>query len=138
MNAVNATTTYVIPEPFDRAVKSVRAILSGANLRITGEMNMSGRIERALQVSTVPCRVFFATLAAADSDSAAMEGSSGGFTPLHIVVAARGPQSEVHLLKFVPRDGRPADVNASAALERLRAAISEAVERIGMRASFGA
>jgi len=55
-----ATSTYLIAEPFDRAVNLVRKVLSGANLKIVGELNMSGRLQRGLLIRTVPCTVLCA------------------------------------------------------------------------------
>jgi uncharacterized protein (DUF302 family) len=121
----NATSTYVIAEPFDLAVRLVRKVLAEASLKITGEMNMSGRIQRALWIQTAPCLVLFASPAAF-----AAEPDAAGLTPLHIVISARGEQTDVHVLKVLPRD--------SEVSSRLKAAIAEAIETIGMRVGPGA
>ena len=55
-----ATTTYSIPEPFDEAVRSLRRVLAEAGLKITGELDLSGRLQRRLLVDTPPCLVVFA------------------------------------------------------------------------------
>jgi uncharacterized protein (DUF302 family) len=57
----SATTTYSIPEPFDEAVRSLRRVLAEASLKITGELDLSERLQRRLLVNTPPCLVLFAS-----------------------------------------------------------------------------
>ena len=132
-----ATSTYLIAEPFDRAVNLVRKVLSGANLKIVGELNMSGRLQRALWIRTAPCTVLFAS-APTSPASFVSDPQEAALTPLHIVVSAHGSQSEVHVLRVLPRhDGTP-DFRAIAASSLLQTAIAQAIATIGMRASLGA
>ncbi len=134
----NATTTYVIAEPFDRAVKLVRKVLTGAHLKIVGELNISGRIQRNLMIQTSPCLVLFASPATASGGFA--PGPCDAFlAPLHVVVSAHGSQTDVHILRVLPREqgGTPGG-QASAALVRLQMAITHAIETIGMRVGLGA
>jgi hypothetical protein len=133
MTGEPATNTYVIAQPFDQAVKLLRKALSCANLRITGELNMSGRIQRQLLIDTPPCLLMFASSPFEDVDQC-----PAALTPLHIVVSARASQTEIHVLRVLPREDGPLDCVALAALGRLQTAISQAIERIGMRASLGA
>jgi uncharacterized protein (DUF302 family) len=130
-----ATSTYVIPESFDRAVELVREVVSKAKLRITGELNMSGRINRALLIEMAPCVVLFASPSTATERSAA---DALALTPLHIVVSARGSHTEIHLLKISARaDGLHSRAPA-AAFGELQSNLTHAIESIGMRASLGA
>ena len=133
-----ATSTYLIAQPFDRAVKLLRNVLSRANLKITGELNMSGRIQRQLLIGTAPCLVLFASPSTPFAVVFAAEPCPAALTPLHIVVSARGSETEIHVLRVLPREDGPLDRAAVAALGRLQAAISQAIEKIGMRAGLGA
>ncbi len=128
----HATSTYLIAEPFDRAVKLVRRALAGANLKLTGELNLSGRIQRELLIDTAPCLLLFACPATPAATSPTT------LTPLHIVVSGRGAQTEIHVLRVLPRDSGPVDRLAIATLGQLQTAISQAIEKIGMRAGLGA
>jgi len=129
MSEAAATTTYHIPEPFLDAVQTVRRTLVEAGLKITGELNMSERLQRRLQVDTPPCHVLFV-------GSSAPLSRDVLYTPLHVVISARGPHSEIHILR-VPllQDAKEPDL---AELGRLRAEIGCAIERIAMRALIGA
>lgn len=135
MNEENATTTFVIAEPFERAVKLVRKALSGMDLRITGELNMSERIQRRLLIRTAPCIVLFASPNIALED--VPESGEASLTPLHVVVSGRGSQTEVHLLKVLPRPDSSLDRRTVKVSGQLQSMIVHAMETIGMRAPLG-
>ena len=125
----SATTTYHLPEPFHEAVATVRRTLIDAGLKITGELNMSERLQRRLQVNTPPCHVLFV--------GPSVQLTHGvTYTPLHVVILARAAHSEIHILR-VPalQDAKEHDL---AELVRLRSEIARAIERIAMRALIGA
>jgi uncharacterized protein (DUF302 family) len=129
-----ATTTYSIPERFDEAVTSLRRVLAEAGLKITGELDLSGHLLRRLLVDTPPCLVLFAGPATPVFSGPSGQPGAAALTPLHIVVSARGSQTEIHVLRIpTPHDGLP-DASAMAVLGRFRAQLSQAIEKIGMRA----
>lgn len=126
-----ATSTYLIAEPFERAVKIVRRALAAANLKLTGELNLSGRIRQHLLIDTAPCLLLFACPATPSDLSHAC------LTPLHIVVSGRGSQTEVHLLRVLPRDNVSLDRAAVKAMGELQSTISQAIAKVGMRTALG-
>jgi uncharacterized protein (DUF302 family) len=129
-----ATTTYSIPEPFDEAVTSLRRVLAEAGLKITGELDLSGHLQRRLLVDTPPCLVLFAGPATPVLHGPSGHPGAAALAPLHIVVSAHGSQTEIHVMRIPPpHDGLP-DASAMALLGRFRAQLSQAIERIGMRA----
>ena len=130
-----ATTTYVIPEPFEQASKLIRRLLAGANLRITGELNLSGRIYRHLLIETSPCVVLFVSPSAEAPESGASNPYSAALAPLHVVISARDSHTEIHILRALPREDGRMGQSGLAALGRLQATIFQAIETIGMRAS---
>lgn len=134
----SATTTYIIPETFEQTAKLLRKVLPLARLTITGELNMSERIRKALLIGTPPCLVLFASPAEPIVASAAADPCGAVMAPFHIVVSARGAQTEVHILRALPRDDGPLDPETREGLARLQSALSQAVSRIGMRSSLSA
>ena len=54
-----ATATYLVSEPFELTVRSLRQVLADANLKIVGELDTSVRIRQRLLIGAAPCRVFF-------------------------------------------------------------------------------
>ena len=130
----SATTTYSIPESFDEAARSLRRVLAEAGLKITGELDLSGHLQRRLLVDTPPCLVLFAGPATPVLDGPAGHPGAAALAPLHIVISARGSQTEIHVLRIPPpQDGAP-DASAMAVLGRFRAQLAQAIEKIGMRA----
>ncbi|MEO8595900.1 MAG: hypothetical protein ABI759_21445 [Candidatus Solibacter sp.] len=123
----SATTTYYIPESFEEAVQSVRRTLVESGLRITGELNMSERLQRRLRVHTAPCQVLFVGPAAPLRTGAA-------FTPLHVVISERGAHAEIHIMRVPAAEGAREGL---AEIGPLRAQVAQAIERIAMRALLG-
>jgi len=131
-----ATTTYLVTEPFEPAVKSLRKVLAEANLKLAGELDMSTRIRQTLLIGTAPCRVLFVTATRAEFEESGAAPCAAALTPLHIVVSARGSQTEIHLLRALPAQNGPLDQSTAEVFRRLQARIARAVERIGMVSTF--
>ncbi len=134
MAGESATTTYSIPEPFDKAVKSLRRALAEAGLKITGELDLSAHLRRRLLVDTPPCLVLFAGPATPALYWPSGHPGAAALTPLHLVISARGSQTEIHVLRIPPPHDGVEDESAIAVLGRFRAQISQAIGKIGMPA----
>jgi len=132
-----ATTTYAVREPFEQAVRSLRKALSDGNLKLAGELDMSSRIRQRLLVDTAPCRVLFVTAEPGVFEELGADPCAAALTPLHVVISARGSQTEVHLLRTLSDHQQRMDRPTLAAFRSLQIRIAEAVERIGMRCRFG-
>lgn len=132
-----ATTTYSVSEPFELAVKSLRNVLADGNLKLVGELDMSSRVRQTLLISIAPCRVLFVTATPAAFEEVGADTCAAALTPLHIVVSARGSQTEIHLLRALPAQSGPLDRPAMSAFRQLQARIGHAIERIGMRTTLG-
>jgi uncharacterized protein (DUF302 family) len=133
-----ATATYSVSEPFELAVKSLRKVLADANLKLAGELDMSSRIRQTLLIDTAPCRVLFVAATPASLGELGADPCAAALTPLHIVVSARGSQTEIHLLRALPAHNISLDQPTMEVFRRLQARIAQAVERIAMRSTFGA
>lgn len=133
-----ATATYSVSEPFELAVKSLRKVLADANLKLAGELDMSSRIRQTLLIDTAPCRVLFVAATPASFGELGADPCAAALTPLHIVVSARGSQTEIHLLRALPAHNISLDQPTMEVFRRLQARIAQAVERIAMRSTFGA
>ncbi len=137
MATESATTTYLISEPFDLAIKSLRKVLADADLKLVGELGMSGRIRDRLLISIAPYRLLFVSATQTALQELGADPRVAALTPLHIVVSARGSQTEFHLLRALPVHDSPLDRPATEIFRQLQAKISQAVERIAMRATLG-
>lgn len=133
-----ATSTYSVSEPFEQTVKLLRKVLTERNLKLAGELDMSSRIRHTLLIRTAPCRVLFVTAEPAAIGEPHADPCAATLTPLHIVVSARGAQTDIHLLRTLPAQGDETERPAIAAIRELQGKITQAIERIGMRTAFGA
>jgi len=138
MAAETATTTYLVSEPFDLTVKSLRRVLADANLKLAGELDVSSRIRKRLSIGTAPCRVLFVAATPAAFEGLGADSRAAALTPLHIVVSARGSQTEIHLLRALPAQNGPLERPTMEVFRHLQAKIAQAVERIAMRSTLGA
>ena len=138
MAAELATTTYLVSEPFDLAVKSLRKVLADANLKLAGELDMASRIRKRLLIGTAPCRLLFVAATPAAFEELGFYPRAAALTPLHIVVSASGSQTKIHLLRALPAQDGPLDRPTMEVFRHLQVRIAQAVERIAMRSTLGA
>ena len=138
MADVLGTITYLTAEPFRQALRSVRRILVARKLQIIGEFNISDRIRQKLLINTAPCVVLYVWSSARLSETLGGDPCAAALAPLHVVVAGRGGQSEVHVLRTLPSDAGLLDRRAIAALNQIQAEIAQAIEKIAMRATLNA
>ena len=138
MHEENATATYLLAQPFEEGVALLRRALAEANLRVTGELNMSNRIRRSLLIGTTPCVVLFAGPHPEARETAAGHSRDSVLTPLHVVASAKGSCTEVHILRALPRPDSPVTPAAMAMIGELQTKLSEVIGRIAMRAGVGA
>ena len=131
-----ATITYSIGEPFEQALKTVRSVLTGRGLRVSGELDISSRIRQRLMIGTAPCVVLLVSPSATLGRALGIDSCAAGLAPLHVVVSSRGAQSEVHVLRIFPIEGGLLDRQVMAALNQLQTQILHAVEKIGARVTL--
>ena len=129
MTAEAATTTYSIPEPFEVALQSLRIALTGGNLRITGVLDLTGRIWRHLRVGLEPCAVLYIGPSARFLATNALPDAAALLLPLHVVVSGRGARTEIHVGKSPRLD----DEAVMAPVRKLQAELRESLGAIAMR-----
>ena len=136
MTGETAATTYSIPESFEAALKLIRAALARAGLSVIGELDISGRIQRSLGIGMAQCKVLYVCSKQSILEAINVCPAVGIFLPLHIVVSARGEQTEIHLLASLLADNDNPSPAVATPLNRFRDEISRAIEKVAMRRSF--
>ena len=111
MTGETVIATYSISEPFESALKLIRAELARAGPRVLGELDISGTIQRILGIGIAPCKVLFVCTQQLILKATNVRPAVRFFLPLHILVSARDEQTEIHLLASLP----PASDNRVAA-----------------------
>ena len=128
----SAITTYLIPEPFNRAVKATRDALTKNNLAICTELDVSGRMERELNVWFMPCRILLVDSPYLLLEAATLDCSALVLLPLHMVVRGVGSQTFVYWSNAAAIQGVRLPVWAAAPLRKLQSLITGSLDCIGM------
>ncbi len=133
MNYEAATViTFVMSKPFEKALESVRKALRKHDLRTVAELDLSGAIKRDLGMGLPPFCVLCVDCPFLLLEATAFDRSGAVFLPLHVVVAASGEYTLIHL----PSAGalqREAPVPAREALAALQSRLVAAVGEIAAR-----
>lgn len=132
-NIAQGTNTYVIPEPFERALKQLREMLNRDGFGIPMELDVAGRIRRELGVSLAPCRILCVDHPMALVEAIAIDPSGALFLPLRMVVAGRGPQTLVHLTGISIGELSGVPPAAKDSIVKLRNRLSMLLQAIGGR-----
>lgn len=130
------TLTLIVPEPFEKALKSIRRALNNGDLRIPMELDMSGRINRELGIALAPCRSLWVDNPILLLEAVALDRLAAVFIPLHLVVSGRGPQTLVHLLSPASVQGSALPAAAKAPINKLQSRILRSLEHISTRQSI--
>jgi uncharacterized protein (DUF302 family) len=133
MTGKTAATTYSIPEPFEAALKLIRAALGRAGLSVLGELDISGRIQRCLGIGMAQRRVLYVCSKQSSLEAINTWPGVGIFLPLRLVISARDEQTEIHLLASLPSNGGDPLVSA---VNGLQDEVSWAIEKIAMHRSY--
>jgi uncharacterized protein (DUF302 family) len=133
MTGETAATTYSIPEPVEGALELIRAVLASAGLSVVGELDISGRIQRSLGIGMAQCKVLYVCSKQSILEAVNVCPAVGIFLPLHLVVSARGAQTEIHFLDSLPSNSSDP---LGAAVNGLQDEMCRAVEKIAMHRSY--
>lgn len=129
----SGTITFLIPERFDQALRTIRLAVEKGRLKIASELDVSRRVERNLGIRLPPCRILYtwpsAVLARDISAWAAL------FLPLHVVVSERGLHTAIYLPNRVPCEIADTDGDAFAAVSATHREVLRSIETVAMRLS---
>lgn len=124
---------YLVPEPFDKALKLLRDALTKANLHVAVELDVSGRIKSELGISLAPCRMLLVDCPFILLEAIALDGSAAALLPLHIVVIGRGPRTAVNLFWPASQDSFNLPGDITAPVIKLQNRVSRALDKVAIR-----
>jgi uncharacterized protein (DUF302 family) len=125
---------FSTPEPYEHAVRSVRAAVERRRLRIVSELDVSRRIEKTLGIRLLPCRILYVwpdpALATDVYPTAAVA------LPLHVVVASRGAHTEIRVQgRIRSEQGTLSSLIRSTVMDT-QAELIQSLEAVAMRLSL--
>ncbi len=133
MTGDQQTATLVVQRPFNSALNLIRSALMTEGLQITAELDLAGRINKALRLALHPCRVLCVDCPVALLEAIALDRSAAVLLPLHLVVADHGEVTEVHLLNSTAALYRGLPVTARASVSKLQARVEVALNSVSTR-----
>jgi uncharacterized protein (DUF302 family) len=116
-----------IPEPFETALKLVRAALLGAGLGILGEFDPSGFGSREAGTASTPSRILYVGSPLLLFEALALDRAAAVFLPLHVLVAASGLETRVCWIDPAAAFGARLPAGAAVPLDELQARLSRAL-----------
>jgi uncharacterized protein (DUF302 family) len=133
MNTEPATATFMVSEPFDRALKVIREALAKNDVHVCAEFDASARVKKELNIGFTPCRILLVDYPTLLLEAATLDCSAAVLFPFHVVVSGRGSRTLVHWLNPIAIEGARLPTGASAPLAKLQSLVTRSLETIGMR-----
>ena len=127
------TATLIMQQPLSGALKSIRRALAEGGLEIAAELDVAGRIRKALRIDIPPCRVLCVDCPVALLEALALDRSAAVLLPLHLVVSGEDGATHVHFLNPAAALYSGLPVTARSAVSKLQARVAQAVESISVR-----
>ena len=124
--------TLIVRQPFAKTLKVVRRALVEAGLEISADVDIAGRIRKALRFDLPPCRVLYVDCPVALLEAIALDRSAAVLLPLHLVVEGRDEFTLVHLLNPTAALYGGLPVTARAAVSKLQTRVMHAVESVSV------
>ncbi|HBY63552.1 MAG TPA: hypothetical protein DEH78_27320 [Solibacterales bacterium] len=121
--------TYLIQEPFERALTSIRAAMMKEDLLVPMELDVAARIKRELGIGLAPCRLLFVDCPVLLLEAATLDYATVARFPLHVAVVGLGQRTSIH----VTGPSGVSNAAASSPLDKLQARVLQAIEKIAIR-----
>jgi hypothetical protein len=133
MNGVATRKTYLISQPFEKALKAVRETLARNEIDICMELDVTNLVERDLDIGFIPCRILLVESTCLLVEAATLDCSVAVLFPFHVEVTGRGPQTLVHWINPAVLEGAGLPLGAMVPLAKLESLVTRSLERIAMR-----
>jgi uncharacterized protein (DUF302 family) len=119
-----------IAAPCETALKLIRRALLHEDLRIPEEFDVSDIAGGQPGMNLAPCRILCVDAPLLLLEAMALDPSAAVFLPLHIVISADGPKTQVYWLDPASIQSKRLPVGAILPLRALQTRIVGAMERI--------
>ena len=133
MTGEQEPVTLIVRQPLNQALRSIRRALAEGGLQIATDLDMAGRIRKALRIDFPPCRVLGVDCPVALLEALALDRSAAVLLPLHLVVAGQDGFTLIHLLNPAAALYGGLPVTARAAVSKLQSRVAHAIESVSSR-----
>jgi uncharacterized protein (DUF302 family) len=119
-----------IAAPYETALKLIRSALFHEDLHISREFDVADIARGQPGMNLAPCRILCVDSPLLLLEAMALDPSAAVFLPLHIVISADGPNTQVYWLNPASIHSKRLPVGAMLPLRALQTRIVAAMERI--------
>jgi uncharacterized protein (DUF302 family) len=119
-----------IAAPYETALKLIRSALLNEDLRISREFDLTDIAGEQPGMNLAPRRILCVDSPLLLLEAMALDPSAAVFLPLHIVISADGPNTQVYWLNLASVQSKRLPVGAMLPLRALHARIVKAMEKI--------
>ena len=120
MTGDQETAILIMRQPLNKALRLIRRALAEGGLEIAADLDVAGRIRKALRIDLPPCRVLCVDCPVALLEALALDRSAAVLLPLDLVVAGQDGLTLVHLLNPAAALYSGLPVTARAAVSKLQ------------------
>ena len=128
-----ATMVFIVPEPFERALKLIRSALNKEDLEILLEMDVSRRLRQKLGIGLGQCKVLCVDSAASTVEAMSADPGAGMFLPARLVVSCCQGLTQIDLLNPASVQGSALPVGVKIPITRLLTRMIQTIEKVAMR-----
>lgn len=119
-----------IAAPYETALKLIRSALFHEDLRIPQEFDVADIASGQAGMKLAPCRILCVDSPLLLLEAMALDPSAAVFVPLHIVISADGPKTQVYWLDPAGIQSKRLPIGAMLPLRALHARIVKAMEKL--------
>jgi uncharacterized protein (DUF302 family) len=132
MDDKSVTATYLVPEPYDDALRRLRRALAASDLSVSSELDISARLHSELGVRLNSARILYVDCPVLMLEAMALYGPMAVFIPLHLVVCDRNGKTEIHFMHALRFGGSAVPAAVRGPVYRLQARLAAALQKIAM------
>lgn len=137
MTVAAALQTCVVPERFEKALKSIRGALNEVELDVVGEFEVPEDLRSRPEGGLTASRILLVSSPLLDFEAMALGRASAVFFPLHVLVSAENDQTRVSVVNPTCLFEARLPVGAGDPMDRLVARVGMALDCILQRSDAG-
>ena len=130
MSVMSASHTYVVPDPLEQALRSIRGALDKMELDVVGEIELSEHVKQASERRMTGSRILLVGCPILDLEAVALGRAAAVFVPLHVLVSAERNETRVSVVNPTGLFDARFPIGARGPIDKLVARFAMAMDSI--------
>ena len=128
MNPADIAHACIIAAPIETGLRLVRDALAGVGLSISGEFDVPDSLNWEADALSTRSRMLYVDSPLLFFEALALDRAAAVFLPLHVLVAAHGPETRVYWIKPLEVFGGRLPPGAAVPLDEIQARLARALQ----------